>query len=1044
LLYADGCVRPLAVRYRKGIALLAYLAARGGRPLPRHAAAQMLWPDRSESSARANLRVVINDLGKRLGALGLAEYFEVQPQWLSFHSDARLITDERLLVDPAARALFAAALAERIDLTWCDLEGEGIDWEADFDRWLRAHRQWLAERGRAPVPTVENTEVRESQGGGAGQWQRLAIVRLALIDDGPDERADLLDRHRRFAELGEALRLYGATLAASDAEGVSFVFGLRARSGGFCRLALRAALSCSEKMPAASIGLTVGPLFVAPQADASFQGRRLLEAVELARAAGAGEIAVDASFPELPVQLAHRVEQRCLRPAAAAAPLRIYTPASLRQVLAVPLLPETPFVGRAADLERVQASLATSAAPVILVGPPGIGKTRLALEVARSSPHGLAVWIFCRAESAQVPWSSLVELFTRLEPEGLPERERRAVRQLLDERYLGIEQRGGLLSALARLFAAALPIVDDAQWMDAATARLLDEFARTARRSWLLTRRPQPGGWLPQGALRYELAALDDAAGQCLLADLGHAATSAEQRQGMLARARGLPLLLIAEANRDAAEFADALSGWCNLAEVDGDALGAAAVLGQQFRRDDLGALIGAEAAEATLTAAASEGLMFAYHRDGWGFVHPLLREQCRARLDRASEVRLAQLAAERLLARQETAHAAELFEEAGVKDRAALCWLAAAMAALKAEDACAACALFDRLARVGYPAGTTGDWARLHHARALIVRDGYGIDEIVTLCADVAHRHTEPVDAAEHELRFAAEALLYLWSGGDSVTRGLAQAQRLCHLAQTPEQDFAGRWARANTSFFRGDFMTAKSDFEFLLASDIDHAGRTRYFPSDPFAFLATNHAWLLWFLGEPGWREEIENHVARTRGEPTRQAECIARVFAAAIYLAQGEQQAMAEHAARALDIAQNEAFAFWEAYATMMVLIVRGQAGTPPDAAACDAIEAAVTRGYPAGVNTARWLLAEAWVAARCWPQAHALTERTLKSALLSEHLYCLPDIYRLHAFALAGLGEKAAADAAMAEAHQLARARSWRGWLARWDAVPLLTG
>jgi len=67
----QGMATPLGLRYRKGVALLAWLSTRAGRAQHRRAVAALLWPDTDEPAARANLRVVLNDLTKRLAALGL-------------------------------------------------------------------------------------------------------------------------------------------------------------------------------------------------------------------------------------------------------------------------------------------------------------------------------------------------------------------------------------------------------------------------------------------------------------------------------------------------------------------------------------------------------------------------------------------------------------------------------------------------------------------------------------------------------------------------------------------------------------------------------------------------------------------------------------------------------------------------------------------------------------------------------------------------------------------------------------------------------------
>ena len=51
---------------RKVEALLVYLACTG-RPRPREVLAEMLWKERSQSQALANLRVVLSSLRKHLG-----------------------------------------------------------------------------------------------------------------------------------------------------------------------------------------------------------------------------------------------------------------------------------------------------------------------------------------------------------------------------------------------------------------------------------------------------------------------------------------------------------------------------------------------------------------------------------------------------------------------------------------------------------------------------------------------------------------------------------------------------------------------------------------------------------------------------------------------------------------------------------------------------------------------------------------------------------------------------------------------------------------
>ena len=59
--------RPLRIGIKKALALLCYLAARGGRRHRRREIAGLLWPESDERRARADLRVVLARLRKTLG-----------------------------------------------------------------------------------------------------------------------------------------------------------------------------------------------------------------------------------------------------------------------------------------------------------------------------------------------------------------------------------------------------------------------------------------------------------------------------------------------------------------------------------------------------------------------------------------------------------------------------------------------------------------------------------------------------------------------------------------------------------------------------------------------------------------------------------------------------------------------------------------------------------------------------------------------------------------------------------------------------------------
>lgn len=1046
LISPDGGETPLTFRYRKSLALLAWLSAHLDHPQRRHTLADLLWPELDQSSASANLRVALNDLVARWSALGLADTLQVDREWLVLRPNGRIVTDEVMVCDPAIAERFGSLFARRTAQPWFEIgKLEALE---DFGDWLRGRRAWLESHLQAFSTAGQGHaggEVRAASVlsvGSTVHWRRLAILRVMLEnDEHADERVALTARRAWIARLDETLRPYGGQLANEDAEGASFVFGHAAADGSFCRQALVAAQACLSIAPKARLGLCAGHVFT-DVAGRFFQGRRLADAGRLALCAEAGSLACDDSMMEIIAPLNPRSKQCAFRGRAGEITVHHLDAKALGQALLLPMTGTLPMFGRDEDLARVLEALERGV-KVIVCGRPGIGKTRLAQAVAERMRACGVFWLVCRAEMRYEAWAPLLELLARTPLDALPVRAAEALRDVIASRHVAMSARGAVLRGLDALFGQALVVVDDAQWLDEATWGLLDELTRTSRARWLLARRPEEGGWLPTHAIIHELAPLDDAAALALVDHLAGGTLARQRVRGAVANGRGIPLFLIAGAQADNASLADAVAGLCNLPGQLNAALDAAALLGQRFRHEDLAALVGAQACDAALEAALQRGVVLSYRSGEWSFFHPLLRETCLIRLDLDDTRRLAARAARRFLDRGENARAAELFEKAEDLPQARAAWLAAAQAALAEEDAVAACTLFGELARLGYPQGREGDWARLGHTRALIMRYGYGIREIAALCEPVAAAHRDAADAEGRELYFAANALMYLWRCGESPASGLDLALHLVTRADSESRRFAATWARANTRFFLGDFAQARPDLEALLASRLDARNRVRYFPSDAQPFYTLQNAWLCWFMGISGWRETIVSYLAQTQDGSSRQNECIARVFAAATYLCAGEHEVFARHAEQALEIAQAEAFAMWEASATMLVQIVQARAGRAPDPAVCDALEAAKLAAYPAGINTARWLIAEAWVAARRWDQALSLLERTLAVARQTEHQYCLPDLHRLHAAALAGAGRVEEATRAMREAVRIAQERGYAGWLARWQDCRAIT-
>lgn len=133
--------RPL--KYRKGVALLAYLALHAGRWHSRDALAELLWPELKTPAARTNLRQVLADLRQAIN---------LTPQLTPLRANAEHVS---LVAEPAVR-IDALLLEEGQtfpfnpeSLTAPFLEGFDATGLPVFEEWLHTTRQHLANCGAA-------------------------------------------------------------------------------------------------------------------------------------------------------------------------------------------------------------------------------------------------------------------------------------------------------------------------------------------------------------------------------------------------------------------------------------------------------------------------------------------------------------------------------------------------------------------------------------------------------------------------------------------------------------------------------------------------------------------------------------------------------------------------------------------------------------------------------------------------------------------------------------------------------------------------------
>jgi len=439
----DGLQRAGALRGKQVPLLLAYLLLNRSRHVGREELIGALWPDDAPVSQDAALRTLLSRLRSALGA------------------DALVGRDELILELPSP--------------VWIDLEAAALE--------LERARQAL-DRGDA-----------------RNAWA-VAQVPLNIAGRGllPGSQASWLDSRRRELEdvrlqALEVVGRAGLILGGSQLSSVE-----------------RAARSLIESEPYRESGYVLLMDAYAAQGNVA-EGLRVFEALRTLLREELG------TSPSPETIAAH---ERLLRPVARdrrtsgdrGHEYQIELPAELMR------RSDAPLVGRARELEQLWSLWTTAAGAgsptppglprdtsgrvVLLTGDPGVGKTRLAAQIARRAYDGGAFVLAGRSpQEALVPYQPFVEAlrqyflgvpFSALRASAreygselarlVPELRRRApeLPAPLDaepetERYRLFEAVVGLLTEISAT-APVLLVLDDLQWADRPTLLLLRHLAR--------------------------------------------------------------------------------------------------------------------------------------------------------------------------------------------------------------------------------------------------------------------------------------------------------------------------------------------------------------------------------------------------------------------------------------------------------------------------------------------------------------------------------------------------------------------------------------
>ena len=626
---------------------------------------------------------------------------------------------------------------------------------------------------------------------------------------------------------------------------------------------------------------------------------------------------------------------------------------------------EVSLVGRRWEMTALEAmvdrTIGGRGGVVNVVGPPGIGKSRIAREAAAlAAGRGVEVfWTFCESHAGDIPFRVVAQLLragsgvTDLDGEAARARVRAQFPDadeqdllLLDD-LLGIadpevplpaidpDARRRRLTALVNATTLArtepaLFIVEDAHWIDAVSESMLSDFLTVIPQTSsmvLITSRPEYGGALTRvpDAQTIVLAPLGDSAIAALLGELlgsdpsvGELAAAIAERaagnpffaeemvrelaqRGVLTGERGGYLCRadVAELSVPATVQAAIEARIDRLSTPAKRTLNAASVIGARFGAELLAALGIDAVVDELLSAELIDQVRFTPNAE-YAFHHPLIRAvayESQLKSDRAQwHRRLATAIQDRepAAAEENAALIAEHLEAAG-ELRAAYGWHMRAGTWSTDRDL---------------------DAARLSWERARRIADALSDDDPDQLSMRIAPRTmlcaTDWQDRATHETRGRFAELRELCSAaGDKVSLAIAMTGLATELGYAGRSREGSRLASEQMALLEsiGDpaltmalAMIAFTNWcdagefgELLRWSQtvIDLAGGdpakgAGFGVGSPLAFASTFRGIARWWLGRPGWRQDLHDAVAvaRSSNHPTTFAGVVTWTYSWAIH--------------------------------------------------------------------------------------------------------------------------------------------------------------
>ncbi|MBB6065736.1 AfsR/SARP family transcriptional regulator [Pseudoxanthomonas broegbernensis] len=188
----------VALQYRKGWAVLAYLAVERGRRHPRTRLAALLWPDLDERAALTNLRQVLSNLNRAVATAVGDGVLQIDRESVRLCPVASAGLFDIDLIDAAGSdggpdRRVAAWLADAGTL----LEGIGFEGCEEFDEWLAECRAWFAQRLSAARERMRDAAA------AMGDWRAAVALARQLVAQDPWNEGHQCALMRILAEKGE-------------------------------------------------------------------------------------------------------------------------------------------------------------------------------------------------------------------------------------------------------------------------------------------------------------------------------------------------------------------------------------------------------------------------------------------------------------------------------------------------------------------------------------------------------------------------------------------------------------------------------------------------------------------------------------------------------------------------------------------------------------------------------------------------------------------------------------------------------------------------